>query len=271
MQHAISPANHFWIQRLAGAGADAQLVGYRRHRFFARGHQQAVSGRRSCEVRDLAVEHDANRRVDREATFVKSRRVAEQEWANDRVEHAIGPAGIGDVPISILRLEVDSVDHVGGDRQQQRQRIANALGLAGRARSEQHDERIRPLHHHGCKVGGLRREHLGEAFADEQRWRAIGQAIELGQVGRIGDDQLGLAAAGGGDPTLDSRRPESGEQGLVERANAPGAENDREQIGNARQQASDHVAGADASALEVICEARAVIAHLFEGDRLAVA
>ena len=112
----------------------------------------------------------------------------------------------------------------------------------------------------GSKASRLRREGGGElarrAALGHQDGRTIGDAVELAAVRRVGDDQLGLAAAGRRDAALDRRRPERREQGLIDRAGAPRAENDRQQFRRARQQRGDDVALSDALRTQEIGEAR---------------
>ena len=154
--------------------------------------------------------------------------MAEHQRPDHRVEHAVGPAGIGDVPIVVVWTQVDRVKHVGGDGQKQRERIAHALRFPSRAGGEEHDERVASLQHDRREVARLRCDRFGEAIADSQDVRTVRHVLQLRAVGDVGDDEFRLAAAGRGDAALDCRRPEGREERLVHRADAPRAEDDRE-------------------------------------------
>ena len=62
---------------------------------------------------------------------MKGRRVAEQQRADEAVEHAVRPSWIGDVPVGIFWLEIDDVEHVAVDRHQHTFGLSDRLALAG--------------------------------------------------------------------------------------------------------------------------------------------
>ena len=97
------PADHFGVQRFTGAAHGAQLALHTGGGLRARGDQQAVGGRRACEVGDAVGFNDAIGALDGERAVVKGGGVAEQKRAGHRVIQAVGPAGIGDVPEPVLR------------------------------------------------------------------------------------------------------------------------------------------------------------------------
>ncbi len=195
---------------------------------------------------------DAQRAFDRERRLAHPRGLAEQQRPDDRVSHAIGPAGIGDVPVAVAGLQIDAVDHVFAKHQQHCQRIQHALGPAGRAGSEERDEAV------GAKPGdGLERdrqafEFLGKRAVartraiDFEHRRAIRHRRQLLTVRRIANDKPRSAATVARNAQFDCFRPERSEERLVDCTDPPGAEHHGEQLGNARQQARHHIARTDA-------------------------
>ncbi|MNP18251.1 hypothetical protein D3C76_1107240 [compost metagenome] len=98
--------------------------------------------------------------------------------------------------------------------------------------------------------------------ADSDGQRCILHLVELVAVGAVGDHH---AAAGGLHPVLDGLGPEGGEQRLVHRAEAPGAEDGDQQLRGARQQAGNPVAGTHAEAVQEAGETAGEFFQLGEG------
>ncbi|MCY1177713.1 hypothetical protein D9M73_180320 [compost metagenome] len=92
------PADHFRVQRLAGAADDAQLALDRPGELIAAGNQQTVGRRGAREVGNpVLVDHPAG-------TFEGERAIVKGDWMphrhgpGDTVVNAVGPTRIGQVP-----------------------------------------------------------------------------------------------------------------------------------------------------------------------------
>jgi hypothetical protein len=91
----------------------------------------------------------------------------------------------------------------------------------------------------GCETAGL-------SVVGQNQRRAARHFVEFRPVGRVGHNELGLAAAFGSDAMLNGCRTERREQRLIDSADPPSAQHRNEQFGDARQQPRDHIAAADA-------------------------
>ncbi|MNM96734.1 hypothetical protein D3C81_1092220 [compost metagenome] len=169
-----------------------------------------------------------------------------------RVVEAVGPAGVGQVPERVFVAQVDGVAHIAGKRGHGLQRHQQRLGRAGGARGEHHQEGIVAAAHHRLEAGRLTRQlgpeaeiaggcvagrFAGAGHGDDRR-RAL-HLVELGTVDGIRDHHFRARAA---EPVLDGLGAERGEQRLVHRTGAPGAQDGHEQLGRARQQPRNAIA-----------------------------
>lgn len=248
-ERRVEPAHDLRVQRFARAAHRAQPALHARGRFRPGRHQHPECGRRTREARDAEPVDHVVRAVDREAALVQRRRMTEQQRARDRVIEPVRPARIGDVPEPVAGTQVDRFAHVRAEREQRVQRHRHALRQARRARRRHHHEQVRPLARHGLERIGLRVERRAEidvahpqrlaCFAYRRDRRAIGDFVELRAIRDVGHDEPRIAHA---QPVLDRLRAERGKQRLVHGARAPRAEDRRDELRRARQQAGHHVA-----------------------------
>ena len=105
---------------------------------------------------------------------------------------------------------------------------------------------------------------------DQQHRRAISHTAQLRAVGRIGHDQLRLAALRTGDAILDRLGSERSEQRLIHRVHAPGSQYHREKLRNARHQTGDDIVRFDASLAQQIGEADGAVLERSKRDPLAL-
>ncbi|CRR87748.1 hypothetical protein PAERUG_P48_London_17_VIM_2_01_13_02606 [Pseudomonas aeruginosa] len=267
------PADHLRRQRLAGAADRAQAPLQRSFRGRAGGHQQAIGGGRSGKVGDAVVTDDPAGAFHAERPFVEGGRMAHGEGTGDSVVEAVGPARIGEVPEGVLGAQVHRLAQVADEGEDRLERHRHRFGQAGGAGGEHHQERILAAARNRFEFGRIALQLGPEAeiaatdalplrSADGDGQRRIGEFVELVAVGRIGDQHL---AAGGRHAVFDGLRAEGGEQRLVHRAQAPGAEDGDQKLGRARQQAGDAVARAYALGLEEIGETSGERFQLAEG------
>ena len=120
----------------------------------------------------------------------------------------------------------------------------------------------------------LRRHLIGKprgarrAAVDRQHRRTARNTGKLGLVGAVGHNEPGLAAAPCCHPAFNRRRTKSGEQRLVDCPRPPGAKRHRQQFRNARQEARDHIARANATGAQETGEARRAGLEVAEADGL---
>ncbi len=91
---------------------------------------------------------------------------------------------------------------------------------------------------------------------------AVRDVVELGTIAGIGHDPAGLGAA---QSLFDRLGTEGGKQRLIDRANAPGAQNGNQQFDRARHQARDAIARLNPLFAQKVAEARGVGLQFAEG------
>ena len=158
---AVVPQPGLGIDRLADRAEQAQRLAARLlHRRFALAHQRADRGRRGVEDVDLVlVDHLPEARgvgVVRHA-FEHQRGRAVGERAVDDVAVAGDPADVGGAPVDVAVVVVEDVlvrhrdvDQVAAGG------VQHALGLAGRARGVEDEQRVLGAHLLGRAVGRRR-------------------------------------------------------------------------------------------------------------------
>src|SRR3546814_3032653 len=121
------------------------------------------------------------------------------DWSSDvcSSDLAVSPARVGKVPVAIALAQIVTVAHVAPDRAQHVNGNVEALGRAGRARCEKHQERRIRRQQDGSRVLAPAGKHGSEAFRPV---RSIGdedggnvESVELWAIGRVRDDKSGRA------------------------------------------------------------------------------
>ncbi|MNH85483.1 hypothetical protein D3C73_379240 [compost metagenome] len=244
------PADHFRVQRLAGAADNAQLALDRLGKLVAASNQQTISGRRTGEVGNAVfVDHPAGA-FEGERAIVEGDRVPHRHRSGHTEIDAVGPTRIGDVPERVLRAQVHGVAGVALERDDGLEWHRQGFRRASGARSEHQQERVFTGQHHRFAVVGIVGQFgpeteiaLNDALpfraSDGDDGRAIGDFGKFRAVDRVGDHHFGAGAA---ETVLDGFRAEGGKQRLIDRANAPGGEHGDQEFDVAWQQAGDLVA-----------------------------
>ena len=265
-QRLVEPADHLGVERLAGAADHAQLALDRRGRGVAGGHQHAVGGGRPHQIGHAQLGDGAVAAVHGERAFVEGHRMAERQRPGDAVVQPVGPARVGDVPQHVIRPQVHRVAHVGGDGIERVQRHAQRFGRPGGAGGEHDHARVLAPPRHG--IEGLRLafqrgpEVLAIAAAQGQDRRRGGDLVQLGALlGRAHHQRR----AAGRQPVLQRLGAEGGEQRLVHRAGAPGAQHHDQQLQPPRQQPGHHRARPDSACAQQLGELGRPGIELFEG------
>ena len=267
------PADHFRVQRFAGAADNAQLAFDATGEFVAAGNQQAVGGRRAGQVGDpVLVDHPAGAFQGKRAVVERDRVPHAQRAGHTKVD-AIGPTGIGDVPESIFRAQVHGVAGVALEGDKGLERHVQGFRRAGGARGEHQQERVFTVEQHRFAligmIGQFRPETevaadqaLALGASDRDDGRAVGHFAEFGPVRRIGHHH---GRAGSAQAMFQGLGAEGGEQWLIDRADAPGSEHHDQQFDVARQQPGDLVAPLHALGLEEVGKARGLVLQVAEG------
>ncbi len=269
------PAGDLRIQRFAGAADHAQLSLDAGTGGGAGSNDLPVRGGRTGQVGHPQLADDGVQAVHAEAGFAEGGGVAQQQRADHRVVQAVGPSGVGDVPEHIVGSQVDGQFHVAGKRHHRAQRHGHTLGAAGgagggkqghqRIALQQHRLQRRRGRHRSrmpvdvtvaqCVAGGQHRGHR----------RAGIEFVQLAAVCAVGHQQPGVA---GLQAAFNGLGAERGEQRLVYRPQAPGAEDGGQQVRRTRQQAGHHIARADAGGTQHLCGAGGGIAQVVEGVKV---
>src|SRR5471030_1000201 len=273
------PADHFRVQRLAGAADDAQLAFDRTSEFVATGNQQTVSGRRAGQVGDVVfVDHPAGA-FEGERAIVEGDRVPHRHRTGHAEVNAISPARIGNVPERVFRAQVHGVAGVTLESDDGFKRYRQRFRRAGGARGEHQRERVFAGHQYRFALGGIiglfgpetviaTDNPLPFSAANGNDGWAIGDFSEFRPIDRVSHDHFGTGAV---QAMFDGFRAERGKQRLIDRADAPGGEYSDQQFNVAWQQAGDLVTLLHALCEKEIGETRSLVLQIAEGVRRACA
>ncbi|MNZ79007.1 hypothetical protein D3C78_976000 [compost metagenome] len=262
------PADHFRVERLAGTADHPQAALDRRAEFAAGSDQQAIGGGRARQVADRVLVDDPTGTFDAERSIEKGSGMAQGQRPGHGVVKPVGPARISKVPEVVFRAQVDGIAHVALKGDDGPQRHFQRLGRAGSAGSEHQQERcVAPQQHRLAMIIGCCQRHVKVDIAgvvggtNTDDCRAVMDLVELAAIERLGDHHLGPGLF---QPVLDSLGAKSGEQRLVDCAQAPGGQHGDQQLDRTRHQAGNPVAGAYTLSPEHIGQARGRLLQLLE-------
>ena len=292
------PVPRLGVDRLADGAEEAERsAAVLRDPVVAFAHQRADRGRGGVEDGDAepvdrlpqaavvgvvgnAVEHHAGRAVHQRAV--------------DGVAVAGDPADIGGAPEDVVVAHAeDPVEGGRGPGGVAAGGVDHALGLAGRARGVEDEQRVLGVHRFGRAVGGdgvakggpgkvaaIGHRHVGAGALDDQDGVDRADAKRLVDIGFERDRLAATAALVGGDdrdraaildPVGEAFGAEAAEHDRVDRADPRAGEHRRRRFGDHRQVDHHAVAALDAARLERVGEAARLFVELAVGQRAALA
>ena len=238
-EDALGPGDHLRVQRLARARAHAQrqalrCVGLGRP-------QRPEDGRRGGEVGDAVVGQHLPAQLGSERRVQQDAAPAGHQRAENAVVQAVGPARVGGVPEDVVGPDVQAVLDVDLEGRERVDRHVHGFRRPGRPGRKDLDDR-RGAPHPGRGIARRRRSHVGQGkVARCQLTRGAPRHHDLPepflrQV--VGGVQL-VALVGVAHHDLrrarhqtqrDGRRGEGGEQGHVDGAEAPDAQQEDDEV-----------------------------------------
>ncbi|MNE16883.1 hypothetical protein D3C80_1098430 [compost metagenome] len=222
------PADHFRVERLAGATDHPQTALDRCAEFAAGGDQQTIGGRRAGQIADGVFVDDPAGAFNAERAIEKGRGMAQCQRSGDGVVKAVGPARVGEIPEVVFRTQIDGIAHVALEGDDGTQRHFQRLGRAGGTGGEhQQERRVGTQQHRLAAITGSRQRRVEVDITgsvpgtDANDRRTPMHIVELAAVERIGDHYFGARLL---QPVLDGFRSEGSEQRLINRTQAPGGQ-----------------------------------------------